>query len=133
MEADVSFLPYLLLGFVTLMAGAQVWAFWRAKRQQGKPAPDFADLVPSTLVSAPRLLFYFYGERCGPCRAMAPLTDRLADAYAYFIKVDVAEHPEAARRFGVMGTPTFVLVERGKVGRVILGGTTEATLRGLLE
>lgn len=123
---------YILLGLTGALLLLQLWVRRQARRLQGEPAPDFAALVPHAVAAAPRVLFYFYGERCGSCRALAPLVDRLAQAHPHLVKVDVACHPEAARRFRVMGTPTFVLVEEGKIAKVVLGSVTEHALTDML-
>jgi thioredoxin 1 len=125
-------IPYLLVGFAALIMGMQLWAFWNAKRKQGQPAPDYKELLPEAAVGMRRHLFYFYGERCGPCRALTPMIDRLATRHPNLLKMDVALHPEIARQFGVMGTPTFVLVEAGTVAKVILGAVSEKKLADLL-
>jgi thioredoxin 1 len=129
----MSVIAWVLLALAAGVVALQLWAVWSAKRQQGRPAPDVTALVPPDLVGAPRLLLYFYGERCGPCRALAPLIDRLARSHPNLVKVDVARHPEAARAFRVLGTPTFVLVEEGCISKVILGPATERALTEMVQ
>ena len=59
-----------------------------------------------------------YADWCGPCRALAPLLDRFAHAYAgrvKFVKVDVDDEPEVARHFDVAGIPTLLVFDRGQL------------------
>ena len=58
----------------------------------------------------------FWAPWCGPCLAVAPLLDRIADERAgelKVVKVNVDEEPGLAVRFGVSSIPTIVLFEGG--------------------
>ncbi|MGA1598196.1 MAG: thioredoxin [bacterium] len=65
----------------------------------------------------------FWAEWCGPCRAIAPTIDKIADdmdGKLKVCKVDVDQHQEAAMRFGVRGIPFVVLLKDGQpVGNVV--------------
>ena len=55
----------------------------------------------------------FYAEWCGPCKMLAPILEEMADNVD-IIKVNVDEHEDLAREYGVMSIPTLVLLEKGK-------------------
>lgn len=116
-------LPYILLGAALLLAGLQLRVLWTARRLRGRAVPD---------ADHGRQVFYFHSPHCGPCRAVTPMVQRLAADYPQLRSVDASAEPELARRFGVMGTPTFVATDDGRIGEVVVGGLTEARLRGLL-
>lgn len=118
-----------ILAGVALILGLQFWMKRKARGAEGRPVPEGVD--PS---AGRTTLYYFFGARCGVCRGTTPIVDRLiAEQGDAVRKVDVAEQTDLARGFGVMGTPTFVTVRDGQVGKVILGAATEAQLRKLLE
>ena len=51
----------------------------------------------------------FYADWCGPCRAIAPEVEALANEVgeaATFVKIDVDANPDIASELGVMGIPT---------------------------
>lgn len=53
---------------------------------------------------------------CGPCQALAPAIDQMAQDYegkALIGKVDVDEVPELASQFGVMSVPTILFFRDG--------------------
>lgn len=59
-----------------------------------------------------------YADWCGPCRALAPLLDRLAHAYAgrvKFVKVNVDDEPQVAGYFDVASIPTLLVFDRGRL------------------
>lgn len=75
---------------------------------------DIDALVSRT--STPVLLDCFT-PGCGPCAALAPVLDELAgemDGTLVIEKVDVATHPDVAKRFGIRSVPTLILFKEGK-------------------
>ena len=59
-----------------------------------------------------------YADWCGPCRALAPLLDRFAQAYAgrvKFVKVNVDDEPQVAGYFDVASIPTLLVFDRGRL------------------
>jgi thioredoxin 1 len=66
----------------------------------------------------------FWAARCGPCRRLAPVIDRLAqdfDGRLLFAKVDVDADPELAITYQVQGIPTLLLFSGGQVARRFVG------------
>ena len=60
----------------------------------------------------------FYADWCGPCRRLgATLHELEREAIAHnarIVKVNIDKRPDLARRFGVRGLPTIVLVQGGR-------------------
>ena len=69
------------------------------------------------------VVVYLWGPDCPNCDFFASrlpaLLDTLGPANAILVKVDVYEHPEIARRYGVYGIPHFLLFRQGrKLGKM---------------
>jgi thioredoxin len=64
-----------------------------------------------------------YADWCGPCRALAPLLERLAETYASrvkLLKVNIDEDPEVAEVYRVQGVPTLLVFKDGQlIDRVV--------------
>jgi thioredoxin 1 len=57
----------------------------------------------------------FWATWCGPCRAIAPKFEALAQTYTdvIFIKVDVDENEETSQECGITAMPTFQFYKNG--------------------
>jgi thioredoxin 1 len=78
----------------------------------------------------------FVAPWCGPCKALAPVVERLAVEHAgrvKFVTVDADASPRTARRFGVRGVPTVLVFRNGQKAAGHLGATTREKLLALIE
>ena len=78
----------------------------------------------------------FWAEWCGPCKAIAPVVDELAEEYdgrVKFAKVDVDSNPNTPQKFGIRGIPALLIFKDGdKVGQLI-GAAPKAKLVQSIE
>ncbi len=73
----------------------------------------------------------FWAEWCGPCRAIAPLLDEVADSHAgelKVVKINVDENPELAGEFGIRAVPTILIFKDGEVKEQLLGAPSRRDL-----
>ena len=114
------------------VAMVQVLLAMQLSRMRGKPAPKLSGVMGEAVASGKEALFYFHSPTCGPCRAMTPTIRELATRHPRVFEVDVTRDFDTARRFGVMGTPTTVLVRDGMIEDVKMGARPEKEIAGLL-
>jgi len=94
------------------------------------------NLETEVLKNAELTLVDFWAEWCGPCRALGPTIDTLADQYAGKVKVyklNVDENPESAQKFKVRGIPTVMLVKNGQVVDQLVGNQPKETFVTAIE
>jgi len=63
------------------------------------------------------VLVDFYATWCGPCKMIAPVLEKLAQAFTgrvEIVKVDVDTEGALAARFGITGVPTLLLFDQGR-------------------
>lgn len=81
------------------------------------------------------VLVDLFAAWCGPCRALAPVLETLAEARPELRigKVDVDAQPELAARFDVLTVPTLLLFRSGRLLRRTTGAKTPAELEEFLR
>jgi thiol-disulfide isomerase/thioredoxin len=59
------------------------------------------------------IVLKFSATWCGPCKQVAPIAAKAADANPdrIYMDVDVDENPEAAEEWGVQGVPTVIVLD----------------------
>ena len=102
------------------------------KLKKGKNAPELTGKYAKAVRSGKKTLFYFYSTNCGACKPMTPIIEQYTRKNPNYFKVNIQNDMDTARRFGVMGTPSTVIVEGGKIQEFLVGPVPEEKLHSLL-
>eukprot|EP00277_Geminigera_cryophila_P012559 CAMPEP_0179453064 /NCGR_PEP_ID=MMETSP0799-20121207/36834_1 /TAXON_ID=46947 /ORGANISM="Geminigera cryophila, Strain CCMP2564" /LENGTH=136 /DNA_ID=CAMNT_0021249381 /DNA_START=58 /DNA_END=465 /DNA_ORIENTATION=- len=77
----------------------------------------------------------FTATWCGPCKAIAPTLEALADEYTHvtFVKVDVDDNNETAAACNVKSMPTFQFFKKGSLIHTVSGADANALRAAVAE
>ena len=81
------------------------------------------------------VLIDFTATWCGPCKALAPIVEKIADEFPGKIKVgklDIDDSPNVTAKYGVRSVPTVMVFKGGQKSGQHVGLTNRDKLVSLL-
>jgi len=90
-----------------------------------------ATFQDEVLNSEKPVLVDFWAPWCGPCHAVAPVLDQIAQERQdelKLVKVDIDENPQLAQAYGVMSIPTMILFKNGEPAAAAMGARPKSAL-----
>jgi thioredoxin 1 len=81
------------------------------------------------------VLVDFWAEWCGPCHAVSPVLDRIAEERAdelKLVKLNIDEEPDIASRYGIASIPTMVLFKDGEPAAAAIGAQPKGAIEKAL-
>ena len=82
------------------------------------------------------VLVDFWASWCGPCQAVGPVIDQMADENKDTLvvaKVNVDEQQTLAQMFSIMSIPTMLVFKNGKVVKTLTGARPKAAIMAALK
>ena len=82
------------------------------------------------------VLIDFWASWCGPCRAVAPVMDELAEEFngkAKICKINVDDEAELSAKFRIMSIPTIMLYKNGEMVEKVIGARSKEEFSKLIE
>ena len=82
------------------------------------------------------VLVDFWAEWCGPCHAVSPVLDKIAQerqGELKLVKVNIDENQNLAGRYGVMSIPTMILFRDGEPAEATMGARPKSDIEKQLK
>ena len=77
------------------------------------------------------VLVDFWAEWCGPCHAVSPVLQKIADERVgelTLVKVNIDENQNLAGKYGIMSIPTMILFKDGEPAAAAIGARPKGDL-----
>ena len=90
----------------------------------------------ATSASDSTVIVDFWAPWCGPCKALTPILEEVANEAgdaAKIYKVNVDENTELAQQHGVQSIPTLLVYKQGSLSETIVGLKTKEELLGIVN
>ena len=78
----------------------------------------------------------FWATWCGPCRAVSPIVDQMAEKYprrVSVVKCNVDDSTDIPVKFGIRNIPTLLFFKNGELVDRVVGGVPQAELEKKIE
>ena len=123
-----------VLVIITVFVGLKYLMQKRAQRSKGKEVDIsvFDDKIKKLLRSEKSIL-YFYTPTCGACRSQTPIIDKLEAKTNAVGKIDLSVNRNAAKEFGIMGTPSTAIMSGNRIAEIFIGLKQETFLKKVFD
>ena len=77
----------------------------------------------------------FWAEWCGPCHAVSPVLDKIAEERVgelRVVKVNIDEERELAEKYGIASIPTMILFRDGEPAASVIGAQPKGAIERAL-
>ncbi|MEE9551816.1 MAG: thioredoxin TrxA [Gammaproteobacteria bacterium] len=88
------------------------------------------------LKSETPIIVDYWAEWCGPCKAIAPVLEEIADEYngkLIVAKIDVDQNQEIPQKYAVRGIPTLMIFKNGEIAGTKVGQMSKSQLSAFID
>jgi thioredoxin 1 len=90
-----------------------------------------ATFQTDVLESDKPIMVDFWAEWCGPCRAVSPILDKIAEENSEklsIVKLNVDDNPATAMKYGITSIPAMYVFQNGEIVKRVIGAKPKPAL-----
>jgi thioredoxin 1 len=114
---------YILIGIIAIFLILRLLMVVKVWTRRGKVAPKVAGQLGRHIESGEKLVAYFYSPTCSACKTQEKYLPRIQEKFKNIIRVNAAKDREMSLAFGIMGTPTTIIIDKGIIKDYFVGIT----------
>ena len=114
---------YILIGIIFILILLRLSVKIRVWTKKGRAAPQVGGQLGKYIQKGEKVIAYFYSPTCKACKTQEKYFPRIQEKFQNIIRINAAKDRDTAVAFGVMGTPTTIIIENGKIKDYLVGIT----------
>jgi thioredoxin 1 len=115
---------YVILTIIGIILIFQLSVRLKGWFRKGKPAPKVSGQLGRHISKGEKIIAYFYSPTCRACKTQENYWPAIQQKFGNIVRINVAKDKDIAHAFGIMGTPTTVIIDRGIIRDYFVGITS---------
>jgi thioredoxin 1 len=114
---------YVIVGVIAIFLLMQLLVKFKGWQKRGKAAPEIDGPLGTAIKKGNKLIAYFYSPTCGACKTQEKYLPKLEGKTDNIYRINAARDAKIAAAFGIMGTPTTIIIKNGIIRNYFVGIT----------
>ncbi|MDA3941295.1 MAG: thioredoxin family protein [Spirochaetia bacterium] len=124
---------YIVLGLIAAFFLLQFSMGLKMRMKKGKSVPDMNGAHGRMVKNGSKVMMYFFSPNCRACKSITPIIRSLSKKHKNVFSINITKDMDTARKLGILGTPSIVLVESGIIKEFMAGAIGESQIIELLN
>lgn len=129
----MNYIIIAIFSVVFLFLLMQVWIVIKTKSNKVKDLSGISGEIGKAISNHKSLVLYFFSPSCSACKVQTPMVEELKKSFPNIFSLDISKDINLARQFGVMATPTTLVVKNKVIKEVFLDAQRKEKLLSYLQ